>query len=237
MSLTYSDYLGLPTLLSLQETRVPLAAGPEVALSEHFFIVAHQSCELWLKQLIADLARSAVVLELAAGPGNLEVAVDLLTRADTVMTVLHQQLLALERLPPLHFAEFRPWLDSASGAESRQFRQLGRLLGDGKGPPRLWEGFRAAAARAGTSVEEVCRRGPAAGVHHRVAELLLDVGNGYWRWKVAHLSLVSRLLDGQAGTAGTTGASYLAGRIALPFPELRRLRGRTHDPLAARTEG
>jgi tryptophan 2,3-dioxygenase len=48
-ALTYSDYLNIDALLSLQETRSPDTASRAVIHAEHFFMVTHQSCELWLK--------------------------------------------------------------------------------------------------------------------------------------------------------------------------------------------
>ncbi|QOV36612.1 hypothetical protein IM697_42680 [Streptomyces ferrugineus] len=84
------------------------------------------------------------------------------------------------------------------------------------------------AAHQRCTVADVCRLGIAGGGLYRVAEALLDVGNGYWRWKVAHLGLMSKMVGGQQGTAGTSGEEFLMRRITLPFPELRRLRGALH---------
>lgn len=238
--LTYRDYLRIDSLLSIQDTRTPETADTAVILAEHFFIVAHQASELWLKQIIADLSAAAESLapkkpgddgELDAGEP--ELGVEYLSRANDVLLVLHEQLITLEKLPLRLFAEFRPYLDTASGAESAQFKVLSNLLGDDERPGELYEAFCAATAAAGTSVAEVCRDGVRSGVHHRVAELLLDIGNAYWRWKVAHLGLMSRSLGQQLGTAGSTGAMYLAGRLTMPFGELRKLRGEVHAQFAA----
>ncbi|MGI5348299.1 tryptophan 2,3-dioxygenase family protein [Streptomyces sp. CA-250714] len=239
-TLTYRDYLRIDNLLSIQVPRTPDTARTEVVLAEHFFIVAHQTCELWLKQIIADLGAAAEALspEPAPGEGGLEtgdaeLSAEFLERASDLLFVLHAQLVALEKLPLRLFAEFRPYLDTASGAESAQFKALSQLLGNDIDPGRLYEAFRTATESAGTSVAEVCRLGSRAGVFHRIAELLLDIGNGYWRWKVAHLGLMSRSLGQQAGTGGSSGAMYLAGRLTMPFGELRRLRGEVHDEFAA----
>ncbi|MFI9332842.1 tryptophan 2,3-dioxygenase family protein [Kitasatospora sp. NPDC052868] len=230
--LTYADYLQVNTLLSLQQPRTSGTADRAVVLAEHFFIVAHQSCELWLKQLIADL--DAVVDTLASGSGSgsdaadLELGAELLRRAGDLLRVLHEQVLVLERLPLRHFVEFRPFLGTASGAQSEQFAGLGRLVGTDRRAGALYEAFTAAAERSGLSVAQVCRLGPEAGGLHRVAEALLDVGDGLWRWKVAHLGLMSRMVGGEQGTGGTSGIDYLIRRIVLPFPELRSHRGQVH---------
>lgn len=238
--LTYKDYLRIDNLLSIQDPRTPDTADTAVVLAEHFFIVAHQTSELWLKQIIADLSAAAESLapqkpgdDGELNPGEPELGAEFLARANDVLVLLHEQLITLEKLPLRLFAEFRPYLDSASGAESAQFKVLSRLLGDDERSGELYEAFCAATVAAGTSVPEVCRDGVRSGVHHRVAELLLDIGNAYWRWKVGHLGLMSRSLGQQAGTAGSSGAMYLAGRLTMPFGELRRLRGEVHEQFAA----
>lgn len=226
--LTYSEYLQVDTLLSLQQPRSTGTADRAVVLAEHFFIVAHQSCELWLKQLVADL--EAVVDTLASGSGaaDLELSVELLRRAGDLLRVLNEQVMVLERLPLRHFVEFRPFLGTASGAQSEQFGVLGRLIGNDRQGGALYEAFVAAAARSDLSVTQVCRLGPKAGGLHRVAEALLDVGDGLWRWKVAHLGLMSRMVGGEQGTGGSSGIDHLLRRITLPFTELRYERGQLH---------
>ncbi|MGW9407941.1 tryptophan 2,3-dioxygenase family protein [Streptomyces albidoflavus] len=77
-------------------------------------------------------------------------------------------------------------------------------------------------------MHDVLRRGVECGVLHRLAEALVDLGNGYWHWKVAHLALVSKMIGEQDGTGGSSGVDFLARRVTRPFPELRRLRGKVH---------
>jgi tryptophan 2,3-dioxygenase len=227
--LSYSSYLQMETLLSLQKTQIPETADRDVILAEHFFIVAHQSCELWLKQVVADLCLARDLLSSPYRPADdAETSVELLQRAAELLRVLHEQVLVLERLPLRHFVQFRPYLGTASGAQSQQFHVLGRLLGNGSEEGELYRAFVENAAHQGSTVADVCRLGIAGGGLHRVAEALLDVGNGYWRWKVAHLGLMSKMVGGQQGTGGTSGEEFLMRRITLPFPELRRLRGALH---------
>ncbi|MGW2422082.1 tryptophan 2,3-dioxygenase family protein [Streptomyces sp. NPDC001709] len=227
--LSYSSYLQTDILLSLQKTRIPETADRTVVLAEHFFIVAHQSCELWLKQAVADLSLARDLLSSVSRPAaEVETSVELLQRAAELLRVLHEQVLVLERLPLRHFVQFRPYLGTASGAQSQQFRELGRLLGDGGEEGELYRAFVENTGHQGCTVADVCRLGIAGGGLHRVAEALLDVGNGYWRWKVAHLGLMSKMVGGRQGTGGTSGEEFLMHRITLPFPELRRLRGALH---------
>jgi tryptophan 2,3-dioxygenase len=228
-ALTYADYLRMETLLSLQEPRIPATADRAVVLAEQFFIITHQSCELWLKQIGADLNAAADALRPPCDVNDLELSVEFLLRTGEVFRVLHSQLLALEKLPIRHFAEFRRYLDTASGAQSTQFRQLTRLLGTDRNPGGLYNALVAAAEYQGYSIPDVCRQGVAAGVLHRIAEALLEIGNGYWHWKIAHLALMSKMVGSQEGTGGTSGVDFLARRIIRPFPELRRLRGQMHE--------
>ncbi|MFH8795975.1 tryptophan 2,3-dioxygenase family protein [Streptomyces sp. NPDC017941] len=229
-TLTYADYLRMETLLSLQEPRTPATAGRAVVLAEQFFIITHQSCELWLKQLGADLDAAAEALVPPCDPHDLELGLEFLLRSCELLKVLKEQVLVLEKLPLRYFADFRPRLDTASGAQSAQFRRLTVLLGNEHHAGSLYEAFAAATAYHGQSVDGVCRRGVEAGVLHRLAEALVDMGNGYWHWKVAHLALVSKMVGEQGGTGRSSGVDFLARRVTRPFPELRRLRGKVHHP-------
>ncbi|MCI4061484.1 tryptophan 2,3-dioxygenase family protein [Micromonospora sp. R77] len=227
-ALKYADYLRLETLFSLQEMRTPATDDRAVALAEQFFIITHQSCELWLKQVVADLDAVVQTLTPPCGPDDLELGVEFLLRTGEILRVLHHQLLALEKLPIRHFVEFRPRLDTASGVQSAQFRQLTGLLGDDRNPGSLYEAFTAAVGYHNLSVAEVCRLGVSARTLHRIVEALLEIGNGYWHWKVAHLALISKMVGNIEGTGGSSGIEFLLRRIIRPFPELRRLRGQLH---------
>lgn len=229
--LTYSDYVQTATLLSLQKTHAPAGADRAVHLAEHFFIVAHQCSELWLKQVLADLDAVVDLLLARSGDDDLDLGAELLGRASGVLRLMHEQVVVLERLPLRCFVEFRPHLGTASGAQSDQFGALARMIGGDGTDGTLYRAFESAAAHRGLSVPGVCRAGLAAGALHRIAEALLDVGNGYWRWKVAHLGLMSSMVGAQEGTGGTSGVEYLARRITVPFPELRGIRGSLHAGL------
>jgi tryptophan 2,3-dioxygenase len=214
----YCDYLELETLLRLQRPLVPPDQG-RVRAAEHFFIVVHQSSELWLAQILLDLDHATAALSAPLPAG--ELALEHLSRAAGAFGVLHGQVMELDRLAYHCFARFRPYLGTASGSESAQFAELDRVLGLGDGASPVAAAFGAAATRSGLSLAEICRADLGSGVLHRIADTLLEIGLGYWRWKIAHLAVVTRLLGEGGGTAGSTGAGYLAGRVAMPFPEVR----------------
>lgn len=224
----YCEYLKLDTLLSLQHPRVPAGQPHRVWAAEHFFIVGHQCCELWLSQVLLDLDSATEALT----PPNIadELALEHLSRVAHVFGVLYEQVVVLDQLPSHCFARFRPYLDSASGAQSTQFRELDRRLGVVSVGSPIERAFLNAVTGSGLELTDICRMELSAGVLHRIIDTLLDIAQNYWRWKIVHLSLVSRLLGDISGTAGTTGAAYLTRRVQLPFPELHRARKLTNFP-------
>jgi tryptophan 2,3-dioxygenase len=226
--LTYAEYLRLPVLLSLQQPRHPEPVEPDVVQAERFFIVTHQCCELWLGQVIGDVDTAVEALAAPHKPDGLELALEYLSRAAAVLGLLHEHVLCLEKLPLRGFAAFRPYLGTASGMQSDGFRQLDQRLGNDRRSGPLYGAYVEAVAWEGRTVAEVCALGPNAGVLHHVAEALLDLGSGYWRWKVAHLALVVRLLGVRPGTGRTRGVGFLERRLVMPFGELRRLRAEAH---------
>jgi tryptophan 2,3-dioxygenase len=116
----YADYLQLDALLGLQR---PLSAGPEH--DETLFIVVHQVYELWFKQILHELDYLQRRLE----EGDATRAGHTLKRILTILKVLVSQLDVLETMTPLEFASFRDRLQSASGLQSRQFREIEFALG------------------------------------------------------------------------------------------------------------
>ncbi|MFB7241923.1 tryptophan 2,3-dioxygenase family protein [Streptomyces populi] len=226
---TYAAYLKLDDLLKLQEPRTPDdAADLTTVLSEQFFIVSHQTCELWLKQILGDLAAVEGNF-LTMTTTDLERSVDLLCRAGELLRLLHEQLMALERLPLEDFVRFRQYLGTASGAQSSQSHELERVLGSASRSGSLFLAFRAGLERIGADLEEIVGAGVAAGPFHRVVEAMLRVGNGYFQWKIGHVGLVTKMIGEQSGTAGTSGVAYLMDRATMPFTELHELRGKVHE--------
>ncbi len=120
MSLTYSDYLKLDQLLDLQ---VPRSSDPEH--DEHLFITVHQVYELWFKQLIHELKHLIQLLN------QTDISTALLTikRVLAIFKTLIQQVDVMETLTPTEFLSFRDRLESASGFQSYQFRQIEFIYG------------------------------------------------------------------------------------------------------------
>lgn len=126
--LTYSSYLKVPELLTLQHPQ----SRPEHH-DELLFIIVHQTYELWFKELLHDL--DAVVANLRAAGMNPQShddvyeAARLLRRCTEITRVLVEQFTILETMLPTHFLAFRGKLEPASGFQSEQFRELEFLCG------------------------------------------------------------------------------------------------------------
>ena len=117
-ALTYSSYLALDELLAAQRPR-------SEEHDELLFIVIHQVYELWFKQLLHELAQLQRRLE--AGQGHH--ALHTLRRMLTILKTIVAQIDVLETMTPSQFTSFRTRLDSASGFQSAQFRELEAVLG------------------------------------------------------------------------------------------------------------
>src|SRR5437764_1733618 len=138
-AVTYSSYLKIDDLLSLQQ---PRSEGPEP--DEMLFIVIHQVYELWFKELLHEFDRVRRLLE----DDEPHRAQHILKRILTILKVMVAQLDILETMTPLEFLSFRERLDAASGFQSDQFRQIEFLLGvkSEQAIQRFPEGGRARAA-------------------------------------------------------------------------------------------
>ncbi|HKV71214.1 MAG TPA: tryptophan 2,3-dioxygenase family protein [Gemmatimonadales bacterium] len=166
MAVTYSSYLKLDELLALQK---PLSEGPEH--DEMLFIVIHQVYELWFKELLHELDYLQKLLR----ESDLARAGHTFKRILTILKVLVAQIDILETMTPLEFLSFRDRLESGSGFQSFQFRELECVLGN-KNPkaldrypvgsagrkaveqrlqdPTLWDAFLACVNRNGHQVAE-----------------------------------------------------------------------------------
>ena len=120
MPLTYASYLQMDTLLDLQ---VPRSDPPEH--DETLFIIIHQAYELWFKQLLHEFEK----LKADFSSDSLYGALHTLKRARTIMKTLVAQTDILETMTPMSFASFRDRLETASGFQSVQFRELEFVLG------------------------------------------------------------------------------------------------------------
>src|SRR2546426_8124836 len=117
---TYSSYLKLNDLLSLQQ---PVSDGPEH--DETLFIIIHQIYELWFKELIHETDYLKSMLTARDTPRALHT----LKRILTILKVVVAQIDVLETMTPLEFLSFRARLESGSGFQSVQFRELEFVLG------------------------------------------------------------------------------------------------------------
>ena len=118
-AVTYGKYLKIDELLSLQQPR------DEVEHDEMLFIVIHQVYELWFKEVLHELDYCGRLLS----EGDTARAQHTLKRVLTILKVMVSQLDVLETMTPTEFLTFRERLESASGFQSDQFRQLEFVLG------------------------------------------------------------------------------------------------------------
>ena len=161
---TYASYLRLDELLSLQQP------GPEH--DETLFIVIHQVYELWFKELLHELDYLQGLLR----ANDRALALHTFKRILTILKVLVAQIDILETMTPLEFRSFRDRLESGSGFQSFQFRELEfalgkksreaitrypeasahrRLLEARYAQPGLWDAFLACLAQNGFAVPTV----------------------------------------------------------------------------------
>ncbi|MFL5931419.1 MAG: tryptophan 2,3-dioxygenase [Gaiellaceae bacterium] len=117
-SLTYTSYLALEEILGAQRPRSD-------EHDEILFIVVHQVYELWFKQLIHELGYLQRMLE----EGNEARASATFKRLLTILKLVVAQLDVIETMTPVQFLAFRERLESASGFQSGQFRELEAILG------------------------------------------------------------------------------------------------------------
>jgi tryptophan 2,3-dioxygenase len=123
-AVTYTSYLALDEILAAQR---PLSIAPD-GRPEHdelLFIVIHQVYELWFKQLLHELAEVQRTLE----SGDTDRTLHLLNRVLKILKTLVAQIDVLETMTPLQFTSFRDRLESASGFQSAQFREVEAVLG------------------------------------------------------------------------------------------------------------
>jgi tryptophan 2,3-dioxygenase len=120
MSFTYSDYLEIDRLLSLQR---PRSSGP--AHDELLFITIHQAYELWFQEMLHELD----YVQRLFSENDVPRALETMKRLLAIQRLLVQQLEPLKTMSPLGFLSFRDDLGTASGFQSFQFRELEFALG------------------------------------------------------------------------------------------------------------
>ncbi|RJF93995.1 tryptophan 2,3-dioxygenase [Sphingomonas cavernae] len=162
--MTYARYLALDDLLSAQH---PVSDRHD----ELLFIIIHQTKELWLKQMIAEL-------KLALDQIRADALVPVykgLARVSRIQAVMTLSWDILATMTPSDYSRFRYVLGTSSGFQSDQFRTVEYLLGLKDGAflryqedrphaqaamraaleaPSLWDEANRALARAGIAVPE-----------------------------------------------------------------------------------
>lgn len=122
-TLTYTSYLHIDELLDLQTPRSTGSDGPEH--DELLFIVIHQVYELWFKQILHELDYLQTLLRTNDTPR----ASHTIRRILAILKTIVAQVDILETMTPLEFNAFRGFLQSSSGFESLQFREIEFALG------------------------------------------------------------------------------------------------------------
>lgn len=246
-SLTYSSYLRLAELLSLQTPQ-----SRELGNEEHdemLFIVIHQVYELWFKQLlhevdhVQDLLKSDDVVGASRG----------LKRILSILKVMVSQMDVLETMTPRDFASFRDRLEASSGFQSAQFREFEFVLGYKRsdvaegfsGPnrdrlqqrlqePSLWSTFRELLAGRGVEMGRIDYEDRSTepdpvlqfalvDVYRNSPELselcerLVDLDEGVQEWRYRHVKMVERTIGAKMGTGGSSGVAYLASTLSRPL--------------------
>ena len=119
--MSYGDYLCLDQLLSAQRPQ----SDPPLH-DELLFIVQHQTSELWLKLMVHELRSARALL----ASDDLAPALKRLARIKHIQHTLTDQWSVLATLTPSEYAEIRPFLATASGFQSAQYREVEFLLGN-----------------------------------------------------------------------------------------------------------
>ncbi len=113
--LTYSDYLGLDTLL---DSQTPVTASGHH--DEMLFIIQHQVAELWMKLIIHEISASIAHIR----NDKIDRCLKILARVKQIQRQLFEQWSVLETLTPTEYVQFREYLGASSGFQSLQYRIL-----------------------------------------------------------------------------------------------------------------
>jgi tryptophan 2,3-dioxygenase len=157
--MTYGRYLALDQLLAAQH---PLSDRDD----ELLFIIIHQTKELWLKQILAELHPAKALVR----GGRLIEAYKNLARISRIQAVMTLSWDVLATMTPSDYTRFREVLGPSSGFQSDQFRAVETLLGVRGGgvpgpltqahadEPSLWDDANAALAAAGFALPDAVLR-------------------------------------------------------------------------------
>jgi tryptophan 2,3-dioxygenase len=245
--LTYSSYLKLEELLSLQQ---PKSSDHD----EMLFIIIHQSYEIWFKEILHEID----FLKILLAQNSLPRCLHTMKRILTILKIMVAKIDILETMTPLEFLTFRDRLDSASGFQSFQFRELEFVLGfkDEKTVHRfpegssgrqkiekrfheksLWDSFLHFLSGNNYPVpDEILKRDvtrsqePSNHIQKilidvyqtdpaisQLCELFVDLDEGFQEWRYRHVKMVERTIGTKKGTGGSEGVQYLSSTLFKPF--------------------
>ena len=248
--LTYGSYLRLDQLLDAQH----LESDPP-AHDELLFITIHQVYELWFQQLLHEVeaVRDALASgdDRVWWARHLMDRVHVIERllvqqVDVLETMTPQDFLEFrQRLAPasgFQSVQFRE-LEFLSGAKDPGYLQRFRGITDAErarlerrlAEPSLWDVFLDLLAARGLPVgDDATTTGSLRTIAHdrgshgdlwALAEALLLHDELAAAWRARHVVMVERMIGSRSGTGGSTGATYLRGRLDLKYyPLLWELR-------------
>ena len=110
---SYSDYLRLDQILGAQHPRSP-------AHDEMLFIIQHQTSELWMKLMLHELGAATACI----ARDELYSAFKMLARVTRIMEQLVGAWTVLSTMTPPEYTAIRPYLATASGFQSPQYRRI-----------------------------------------------------------------------------------------------------------------
>ena len=245
--ITYADYLALDRLLGAQK---PLSGLHD----EMLFIVIHQTKELWLKQMLHELALAIELLD----RDHFAASYKAMARIGRIQSVMTLSWDVLSTLTPVDYSAFRDVLGTSSGFQSVQFRELEYRLGI-KDPkfldhyaqgseaharlrsaldePSLRDSSHSALERSGFDLKDrseaalgdawlaVYRDADRWFDLYQLAEKLVDLDDALAMWRHKHVLTVERIIGNKPGTGGSAGAAYLRSTLdKRAFPELWSMR-------------
>jgi tryptophan 2,3-dioxygenase len=218
------------------------------------FIVIHQTKELWMKQMLHELALAIELL----GEDRFAESYKAMARISRIQAVMTLSWDVLSTLTPVDYSKFRDVLGTSSGFQSVQFREIEYRLGlkqpafidhyaEGSADrarlmaaldkPSLREAAVAALDRAGLDTGDGSEAALAAAwlqVYrdadrwfelYELAEKLVDIDDALASWRHKHVLTVERIIGNKRGTGGSAGAAYLRSTLDKRiFPELWSLR-------------
>jgi tryptophan 2,3-dioxygenase len=117
--MSYSDYLRLDRILDSQTT---LSRDR----NEMLFIIQHQTTELWMKLMLHELTGAIEGLK----ADQLPPVFKMLARVSRIMEQLVQAWSVLATMTPPEYSALRPYLGTASGFQSYQYREIEFRLGN-----------------------------------------------------------------------------------------------------------